>query len=107
MSKPSIRLRTGEDYTRASFVCPLCGQRTTSSSVDRHRAKAHPELDKARYLEALRQGLKGGNVRFELSGKSFEAVTGTKVMAEVRKTHKGGVAKMYRAGAPGLKKART
>jgi hypothetical protein len=98
---------SGVDYTRATFLCPLCGSRVSSSKVQPHVAKWHPNTTEEEMRVAILGGLRAGSMRVELSGKSFRATSGTDLIARERMTNKLGVVRMVQGGAPGLKKTRT
>lgn len=97
----------GAEHARVVFACPLCGARVSSSNVEAHLAKKHAETTQEQFRAALDAGLRSGAVRFELSGKTFHAVSGTELLLRERKTSKAGVRSVVQGGSPGLKKTRT
>jgi hypothetical protein len=107
MSSGSARTRIKLDFTRASFICPLCSLRTSSERIDQHRALHHAELTEAGYLAELRLALQAGGVRFELSGRAETGSSGTKLVAEASRTEKAGVRLVVLGGSPGLRKRRS
>lgn len=101
------RLCTEAHFTRASFICPLCNQRTTSERLAQHRAFQHAELTDAEYLDQLQRRLRAGEVRFELTGRTEAGVTGTQLITKASQIEKVGVRQMVPGGSPGLKKKRS
>ncbi|TXG97607.1 MAG: hypothetical protein E6R09_12530 [Rhodocyclaceae bacterium] len=92
----SQRLRTDDDYTQATYVCPACRDRVLATKAQAHLARKHRTLSKSEYLELVKQALKDGSVRFELSGRHDATANPTKRYAEVKKLAKGGVRAIYR-----------
>lgn len=92
----SQRLRTADDYTRATFVCPGCLDRVLATRAEAHLARKHRTLSKNEYLELVKQALKEGSVRFEMSGRHDATANPTRRYAEVKKLAKGGVRAIYR-----------
>lgn len=92
--------------SRATFLCPVCGHRTSSTAIERHLAKLHPELSREELLGSLEASLREGVARLEVSGQRFKGVTGTKLLAEARKSGRR-VRHVVHAGSPGLKKSRS
>lgn len=92
----SQRLRTADDYTQATFVCPVCRGRVLATKAEAHLARKHQALSKSEYFELVKQALKDGGVRFEMSGRHDATTNPTKRYAEVKKLAKGGVRAIYR-----------
>jgi hypothetical protein len=92
----SQRLKTADDYTQATFVCPACRDRVLATKAEAHLARKHRSLSKGEYLALVKQALQEGRVRFEMSGRHDATANPTKRYAEVKKLAKGGVRAIYR-----------
>lgn len=53
---------------------------------ERHLAKLHPELSREEFLMSMAASLREGVARLEVSGQRFKGITGTKLLAEARKS---------------------
>ena len=95
-AKNSKRLKTSEDYTEAIFLCPICKARVIATKTDQHLKSRHKDLSTQQFLEIVKQALKDGIVKFELSGRHDATTNPTKKLMEVRRLEKGGVKKIFR-----------
>lgn len=95
-AKNSQWLKTSEDYTEAVFLCPICKDRVLATKTDQHLKSRHKDLSTQQFLEIVKQALKDGIVKFELSGKHDATTNPTKKLMEVRRLEKGGVKKIFR-----------
>ena len=95
-SKNSKWLKTAEDYTEAAFLCPICKDRVIATKTDQHLERRHKDLSPQQFLEIVKQALKEGIVKFELSGRHDATTNPTKKLMEVRRLEKGGVKGIFR-----------
>ena len=95
-AKNSQWLKTSEDYTEAAFLCPICKDRVLATKTDQHLKSRHKDLSIQQFLEIVKQALKDGIVKFELSGKHDATTNPTKKLMQVRRLEKGGVKKIFR-----------
>jgi uncharacterized Zn finger protein (UPF0148 family) len=95
----------------AKIQCPLCGHGFYFGSAEKHRQKAHPEIEFAKFLADIEQAKRLGKLKFRRQKQPKSKVnqsgmrTATTVLQEEKKTNKG-IRSVVSAGAFGMGKMR-